>query len=354
MLRQRLFFLGILVAAISFASAQDRTVLIPKPLAESPLHFNDSADIFGQAYRWFLEGDVPQGSAKLREIIAKAGYQLAPNAYYVVVANFTDSFSPIGMFYNGADFLNTRMYGLKENNLYYIFITREKDVTSYVSALVTSKPSPSQENLLPFLSLFIPIIPPVSASGIDTTAYDTWVDIRQFTVPKSYRKNSDISILAKKNLSDENPTAAAIFDNTSLEHWSYGIATAITSINDVDIIIGNDGTIIVKPKPELDLATFAALNYHFKPVDTKAKSFGSSFHLMGGIRLVDYIEPLAGVGAGFDLGFFDLAIFAGYSVEFANELEEGYAIGDKVTAEEDPFKLKIRGKPRFGLQVKFP
>jgi len=75
---------------------------------------------------------------------------------------------------------------------------------------------------------------------------------------------------------------------------------------------------------------------------------------MGGIRLVDFIEPIAGVGAGFDLGFFDLALFAGYSIEFANELEEGYSIGQQINDEVDPFKLKLRGKPRFGIQVKFP
>ena len=110
----------------------------------------------------------------------------------------------------------------------------------------------------------------------------------------------------------------------------------------------------MRPKPNLDLATFAVLDYHFKAIDTRAKTFGNSFHVMGGIRLVDFIEPIIGVGGAFSLGFFDLAIFAGYSVEFANELKSGYSIGEKIDVQEDPFELKLRGKPRFGIQVKFP
>lgn len=334
--------------------AQDKAVLIPKPIPNSPLKVEDTEDVFGQAYRWFLEGEVTMGAEKIRALITKAGFQLAADKYYVVVANFTDSFSPIGMFHGSSDFLGTRMYGLKPDNLYFIFITRQPDPKTYISVLATSKASPFEENLLPFLSLFIPIVPSGSAVGIEAAGPTTVIDIRQFNIPKAFLKNSDLSFLVKKELAEEKVLARAIFDNTSLERWSYGIATAITSIDDVDIIVGSDGTIIVRPKPNLDLATFAVLNYHFKAVDTKAKSFGNSFHLMGGIRLVDFIEPLIGVGAGFDLGFFDLALFAGYSAEFANELEAGYKIGQRIQEDVDPFKLKIRGKPRFGLQVKFP
>jgi len=343
-----------IILAIQISMAQDKAVLFPKPVANSPFKVDDSEDVFGQAYRWFLEGEVQVGAEKIKELVTKTGYQLKPDKYYVVVANFTDSFSPIGMFHNSSDFLSTRMYGLNPDNLYFIFITRQQEPQTYISVLATSKASPFEENLLPFLSLFIPIIPSTEAVGIESAGLTTVIDIRQFEVPEPFRKHSDLSFIVKKELGEENVLAHAIFDNTSKERWSYGIATAITSVNDVDIIIGDDGTIIVKPKPNLDLATFAVLNYHFKAVDTKAKSFGNSFHLMGGIRLVDFIEPIAGVGAGFDLGFFDLALFAGYSVEFANELQQGYKIGDPVKREEDPFKLKIRGKPRFGIQVKFP
>lgn len=354
MTRNILATLCCFLLATQISMAQDKAVLIPKPIPNSPFKVDDSEDVFGQAYRWFLEGEVDRGAEKIKDLLTKAGFQLKPDKYYVVVANFTDNFSPIGMFYNSSDFLNTRMYGLKPDNLYYIFITRKEEPKSYVSVMATSKASPFEENLLPFLSLFIPIIQPADAIGIEAVGATTLIDIRQFEIPEAFRKHSDLSFLVKNDLSDEDVLARAIFDNTSKERWSYGIGTAITSVDDVDIIVGDDGTIIVKPKPNLDLATFAVLNYHFKAVDTKAKSFGNSFHLMGGIRLVDFIEPIIGVGGGFDLGVFDLALFAGYSVEFANELEAGYSIGQKIDAEVDPFKLKIRGKPRFGIQIKFP
>ena len=353
-------FLTVILCMCLFAAvdvfSQQRTVLIPGPVGETPYKVDDQEDLFGKAYRWFLEGAVVEGQEQLRLIINKAGVTLDPNAYYIVVAHFSDTFAPMGLIHDAEEdheFLNTRMYGLTENNLYYIFITRNESSDSYISALITEKASPSQENLAAFLSLFIPIIPPANLpEGIE--GRDTWVDVRQFTLPEAYRKNSDISIVVKKKIEEEEFLARQVFDNTSRERWSYGIATAITSINDVDIIVGNDGTIIVRPKPQLDLAAFAVVNYHFKPVDTKSKKFETSFHLMTGIRLIDFIEPIVGAGFAFDLGFFDLAIFGGVSVEFANELKDGFQIGDAIDEEVDPFKLKLRPKPRFGLQVKFP
>lgn len=346
-------FMGFLLLGAASLLAQEREVLIPTPVSGSPFQLQDQQDRYGQAYRWFLEGDIDRGSAMLREIIAEAGFSIDPQNYYVVVARFTDTFAPIGMFHGEQDFLSTRLYGLRQDNLSVIYLSRANTSEAHMSVLATSKPSPSEENLLAFLSLFIPIIPPVQAQGIDASQV-TFVDVRQFDVPPAFRKNSDLAFLLKQRLDDENPLAAAVFDNTSRERWSYGIATAITSVDDVDITISNDGRIIVKPKPNLDLATFAVLNYHFKPVDTKAKSFEDSFHLMGGIRLADFIEPIAGVGVSFSLDVVDLAIFAAYSVEFANELEDGFVIGQQIDNEVDPFKLKIRGKPRFGLQLKFP
>ena len=353
MLLQRLFFLGILVVAISLGSAQDRTVLIPKPLAETPLHFNDSSDIFGQAYRWFYEGDVETSAATLRKLLTEAGVQLDPAAYYIVVANFTDNMTPIGMFHGDQPFLSTRLWGLGEDNLYYIYITRSEGAESFLSVLAVEKDSPFNQDLLAFIGLFVPL-PITAAADKPVAAPKTYIDVRQFEVPAAFRKFADFSVLVKKDLSDEKVLARMIYDNTSRERWSFGLATAITSINDVDIIIGSDGTIIVEPKPNLDLATFAVVNYHFKPVDTKAKTFGNSFHALAGLRLATNIEPIIGVGGGFSLGFVDLGLFAGYSIEFANELKAGYSIGDVVSEEVDPFKLKIRGKPRFGLEIKFP
>jgi len=334
-----------------FVFAQEKTILIPKQVEGAPFMFDDQEDLFGQAYRWFLEGEVERGANNLREIVANAGYSIDPKSYYVVVASFTDSLSPIGMFHGDDDFLNTRMYGLHPNNLFYIFISRKKGAPSFLSVLATAKTAPFYENLPAFLGLFLPI-PPIGTVKIP--GQKTWVDVRQFKIPDAYRKNSDLSFLVKKKLSDEHVLASAVFDNTAKERWSFGIATAITSINDVDIKIGNDGTIIVEPKPNLDLATFAVINYHFTPVDTKAKTLGTSFHLLSGIRLANFMEPIAGIGGGVDLGFLDLHLFAGVSVEVANELKAGYNIGDTVTKDVDPFKIKLRAKPRFGIEIKFP
>ncbi len=353
MRRTVLLLLSLSIFATTGVFAQEKSVLLPKRLEGSPFKVTDSDDKFGQAYRWFIEGEVDSGTVRLKELIAHAGISLDPTAYYIVAANFDDGFTPIGMIHGSDHFLNTRMFGLGESNLYYMFITRDEGTQSYVSVLATKKSSPAAENLLPFLSLFIPVIPASVATLADADK-ETYIDIRQFEVPKAYRKNADLSFLVKKQLSDERMLGRADFDNTAKERFSYGIATAITSIDDLDIIIGNDGTIIVRPKDNLDLATFAALNIHLKPIDTKAKNFGNSFHLMAGIRLTNFIEPLVGLGASFDLGAFDLGIFGGYSVEVANELEEGFEIGQRIDAEVDPFKIKLRGKPRFGLQVKFP
>ena len=94
--------------------------MVPKRIAGAPFKFDDQEDLFGQAYRWFLEGEVSVSAEKLRELITNAGFEMAPNSYYVLVAHFTDSFSPIGMFHESDDFLSTRMYGLNADNLYYI------------------------------------------------------------------------------------------------------------------------------------------------------------------------------------------------------------------------------------------
>ncbi len=357
-------FLVLLLLFTAFASqtalTQDRVIMIPQQVEGAPFKMNDTDDHFGQAYRWFHEGQTVLAYHELRKVVAAAGYNLDPKAYYVVVANFTDEFSPIGMFH-GEDslFFDTRLYGVNEDNLYYIFISREHNAESFVSVLSTRKNSPTEEGLLPFLSLFLPIIPPGQSIQSLPAGGDTWVDVRQFTVPEKHRKFADFSFIVKRKLSDTQVLAQGIFDNTARERWSYGIATALTSINDVDIVVGADGTITIDPKSELDLATFAVVNYHFNPIDTKNKSFGNSWYLLGGIRLIDFIEPIGGVGASFDLGIFDLGVFAGYSLEFAQELRSdiGVGIGDNIrdaTDQEDIFDLKLRGKPRFGIQVKFP
>ncbi|MGH7594995.1 MAG: hypothetical protein ACREOI_01535 [bacterium] len=339
----------IIVLAPSVFS-QDKVVVVPKQIARAPFSVEDDADLFAKAYRFFIEGDVAMAADSLRKLIDASGYKIDPQAYYIVVANFTDKVSPIGLFHEGSDFLDTRFYGLKTDSLYYMFISRTENAPSFVSVLLKSKPTPFEANLPAFLGLFGVALPRTLAEPRRTT----WIDVRRFEIPEKFQKVSDISVIVKKDLSSDEYLAAAVFDNTPLERWSYGIATAITSINDVYLDVGSDGTIIAKPRPSGDLAVFGAINFHFKPVDTKAPTLGSSFHLLGGLRLANFIEPLVGLGFGIPVTGFELHIFGGGSLAFRNELKSGYTIGQPVLTEEDPFKTKIKFYPRFGLELKFP
>jgi hypothetical protein len=63
---------------------------------------------------------------------------------------------------------------------------------------------------------------------------------------------------------------------------------------------------------------------------------------------------MVAVGFGLPAGFIDVHFFAGYSVEFAQSLKSGYFVGQAINDDVDPFKLKIRGKPRLGIEIKFP
>lgn len=341
-------FLFVLLFSVG-AVAQNRTILTPRQVEGAPFVLDDRDEFFAKAYRWFFENEPDSAVQYLQKIIEGAGFPLNPQNYYVVVANFMDSFSPIGVIHDAeTEFFGTRLYGLSADNLYYVFITRTPQAPSFLSVLATAKDSPFQENLLNFLN-FIGVL-----GAPDLSAEKVYVDVRQFYIPSGFRKFSDLSFIVKKDLSDETPLATAVFDNTARERWSYGIALGLTSVNDVDIIVGSDGRIIVQPKPEADVAVFGVINYHFKPIDTKAPTFGNSFHLLGGLRVGGNLEPLVGIGGGFDLGVIALHAFVGYSVEFANELKEGFEIGDQISEEVDPFKTRIRGKPRFGLEVRFP
>jgi len=331
-------------------SAQDRTILVPRQVPGAPFSYNDQNEYFGKAYRWFHEGAIDSAVENLKTVITESGYTLDENAFYVVLAHFSDSFAPIGMIHgNDPDFFNTRLYGLEENNLHYIFISQTEKAPSFLSVMATAKTSPFMENLPGFLGLVGLLGQP---AALTSSANNVWVDVRQFSLPKVYRDFSDLSFLVKNKLSDENPLATIVFDNTAKEKWSYGFAMALTSVRDVDIVVGSDGTIIVRPKPDADLAGFAVINYHFSAIDTKAKSFGNSFHLLGGFRLADIFEPIVGIGGGVSLGIIDLHAFVGYSFEFTNDLKSGFEIGDTVSSNTSPFKSKVRGKPRFGLEIK--
>jgi hypothetical protein len=339
-----------ILALAPFAFAQDKVVVVPKKIQGAPFAVEDDADLFAKSYRFFIEGDVAMAADSLRKLINTSGYKIDPQAYYIVVANFTDKVSPIGLFHEGSDFLDTRFYGLKTDSLYYMFVSRTENAPSFVSVLLKSKPTPFEANLPAFLGLFGLAVPRTLAEPTRTT----WIDVRRFEIPEKFQKISDISVIVKKDLSADEFLAAAVFDNTPLERWSYGVATAITSINDVELGVGNDGTIIVKPRPNGDLAVFGVINFHFKAVDTKAPTLGSSFHLLGGLRLANFIEPLLGLGFGVPITGFELHIFGGGSLAFRNELKSGFTIGQRVLKEEDPFKTKIKFYPRFGLELKFP
>jgi hypothetical protein len=332
------------------AYGQDKVVVVPKQIQGAPFSVEDDTDLFAKSYRFFIEGDVAMAADSLRKLIDMSGYKIDPQAYYIVVANFTDKVSPIGLFHEGSDFLDTRFYGLKTDSLYYMFVSRTENAPSFVSVLLKSKPTPFEANLPAFLGLFGVALPRTLAEPRRTT----WIDVRRFEIPEKFKKVSDISVIVKKDLSADEFLAAAVFDNTPLERWSYGVATAITSINDVELGVGNNGTIIVKPRPNGDLAVFGVINFHFKAVDTKAPTLGSSFHLLGGLRLANFIEPLVGLGFGIPVTGFELHIFGGGSLAFRNELKSGFTIGQPVLKEEDPFKTKIKFYPRFGLELKFP
>ncbi len=332
--------------------AQDRIITIPKPVPGAPFQVTDFDDLFGKAYRWFYDGEVEWAADSLRKLIDMSDFKMDERNYYIVVANFTDKMSPIGLFHEGSDFLDTRLYGLTADSLYYIFISKTEKAESFLSTVLTSKSSPFEENLLDFLSLFIDIPISLTPLGGDQTV---WIDVRKYEIPKKFQKNADISVIVKKDLESEDFVAAATFDNTAREHWSFGVATAITTVNDVDIIIGGDGRIIVRPKPHGDLAAFGVINYHFSAVDTKAPTLAGSFHILAGLRLEDDIEPLVGIGFGPPTGLgVEVHFFGGISAAFTNKLKSGFAIGDVVGNDVDPFKLSVKIRPRFGLELKFP
>jgi len=338
--------------------AQEQVVIIPRPMPGAPIPYVDRDNLFAKAYHLFREGLAPAAIDSLKKLLEAGGVKMDLRNYYVVVANFTDSATPVGLLHEGSAFFNTRLYGLQEAKLYYIFLTRQRRGESFVSTLLTAKDSPLNEALPQFIGLFLPFLSPgmsLSATGADTT----WIDMREFEVPAPFQKFSNISVLVKTKLEEERVLATITLDNTSKERWSFGVATAITSVQDVDFNIGDNGVIRIQPKPRGDLANFAVINYNFKPVDTKARTLAASFHLLGGMRLARTIEPMLGIGFGVPVAMIEAHLFAGYSLEFAQELKSGFQVGKSAEdvgkrADEDPFKTKLRGKPRFGLEVKFP
>lgn len=341
--------IGILMMT-GLATAQDQAILVPKTTRWTPYAVDDQADLFGKAWRFYREGFTNWAADSLRKLIDKTGFVINPHNYYIVVANFTPTETAIGMFHGDAGFNDTRLYGLTSDSLYYVFISRDDSSSSYLSAMVTRKDSYFEQVLPYFISLF-PFLSQVQA--VPKTENLTWVDVRKFEIPKKFKKNCDISIIVKRKFYDDHILARAIFDNTSLEQWSYGIATAVTNVNDVDYWLDGN-TIVVRPKPRGDLATFGVVNYHLKPVDTKAPTLASSFHLLGGFRISRTIEPIIGAGFGIPIRLIDLHLFAGFSLEFAQELKPGYKIGQELTSNVDPFQLKLRGRLRYGLEVRFP
>ena len=351
MMRKTLFILLLITLTSSLLLfSQDRAIVIPKPVAGSPFVVEDSHDLFGKAWRFYRDGFTEWAADSLKKLIASFGFELKKNHYYIVVANFNNEETPIGIFHGNSHFHDTRLYGLKSDSLFYIFISRDKEAKSYLSTVLIRKSSYFEEVLPHFIGLF----PIFSQATVHITGkYRTWMDVRKFDIPKKFQKNCDISVIVKKDLSDERFLAHEVFDNTSLERWSFGIGTAITSVDDVDITLEN-GVIVIRPKPKGDLATFGLINYHFKAVDTKARRMSTSIHLSGGLRISETIEPILGFGFGIPIDFIDLHLFAGYSVEFSKELKSEYHIGQTVTGNVDPFKLKLKGKPRFGIEIKFP
>ncbi len=350
---KRICFMLVLVSLFlaPVVPAQERQVVIPEKVAGSPLVIEDSQDLFGKAWRFYRDGFTDWATDSLKKLISQMGWEIKKNDYYIVVANYNDSETPIGMLHGDAHFHHSRIYGLKTASLYIIYLSRSPEAKYYLSTVLVSKPSYFEEVLPYFIGLF-PIFSQASAQL--TGEHRTWMDVRKFNIPKAFQQNCDINIIVKKDFSDAGFLAHEVFDNTSLERWSFGIGTAVTSVNDVDVTIDN-GVIVVRPKPKGDLAVFGLVNYHFKPVDTKARRLATSLHLSGGLRISETIEPILGLGIGVPVDFIDLHLFAGYSVEFAQQLKSEYAVGQDISGQDaDPFQLKLRGKPRFGIEVRFP
>lgn len=330
--------------------AQDRIITVPKPVQGAPFKVTDEEDLFGKAYRWFLEGEVEWAADSLAKLIGLSGFSMNPNDYHIVVADYGDEMVPIGMLHAGSDFTDTRLYGLKDADLYYIFISEKEKAENFLSVTLTRKDSPFQQGLLDFVSLFLPL----EGVPLTTQVREVWLDIRKFEIPEKFQSNSDINVIVKRQVDSEDFLATALFDNTAREHWSFGIATAITTVDDVDFIV-DQGRIVIRPKPQGDFAMFGVINYHFQAVDTKQPTVPSSFHLLAGLRLDNTIEPIVGLGFGFPTGIpVEVHFFGGISVEFANELKSGFSIGQEISEEVDPFGLELRVRPRFGLELKFP
>lgn len=343
------FFLFVLIIVPVFG--QERMILVPQMVETPELIYQDHDDVCRNMIIFLEDGDVENAADSLKKMLIEAGLKIKKNDYYIVVVNYHSNKNIIGMFHGDKSFQDTRLYGLGSDSLFYVFVTDDSTMKSSVSAIVTRKDSNFSKNLGEFLSLFqlggVLGVRPLALDKI--TAY---ISVRKFEVPKKFQKNCDITIVAM-NESKNKELVRAIFDNSSKERWSYGVASAVTTVNDIDYEIDN-GAISIRPKSKGDFATFGVINYHFKAVDTKSKTFSTSIHLMGGLRTSTTFEPILGLGGGLPIPYINLHLFAGYSFEFAQILKEGVRVCDIVTSNKDPFKLKVRGKPRFGIEIQFP
>jgi len=333
------------------AQGQERMILVPQTVEQSELIYYDRDHVFRNMIIFLEDGDVENAADSLKRVLIEAGLEMRKNFYYIVVVNYYSTKNIIGMFHGDASFQDTRLYGLQSDSLYYVFVSDDSTMESSVSAIVTRKDSNFSKNLSEFISLFqLGGVLGVKAMALEEMR--AYISVRKFDVPRKFQKNCDITIVAK-NEKKNKELARAIFDNSSRERWSYGVASAVTHINDVDYEIDN-GAVTIRPKPKGDLATFGVINYHFKAVDTKSKSFSTSIHLLGGLRTSTTIEPLLGVGGGIPFPYINLHLFVGYSFEFAQILKKGIQVGDLITTNQDPFKLNVRAKPRFGIEIQFP
>ena len=65
--------------------AQDRVVLVPKKVSNSPYVIDDSQDLFGKAWRFYRDGFTDMAADSLKKLIELFGYNLKKNNYYIVV-----------------------------------------------------------------------------------------------------------------------------------------------------------------------------------------------------------------------------------------------------------------------------
>ena len=109
-----------MMLSVGAAISQDQAILVPKTTRWTAYEMDDKADLFGKSWRFYREGFTNQAADSLKKLIKQTGFQMKPQHYYIVVADFTESETAIGMFHGDESFSDTRLYRLSSDSLYYM------------------------------------------------------------------------------------------------------------------------------------------------------------------------------------------------------------------------------------------